>query len=76
MIMVKKRIQYFQNQTILDRDVTVWTGNPSVPPIQIFIVKGYATGTSNVLRATHSDLHRAALQVCSIFFIKSQLLID
>ena len=67
MIMVKKRIQYFQNQTILDRDVTVWAGSPSVPPIQISIVKGYATGTSNVLRATHPDIHRAALQVCSIF---------
>ena len=49
---------------------------PPVPPIQISIVKGYATGTSNVHRATHLDLHRAALQVCSIFSIKSQLLID
>ena len=76
MIMVKKRIQYFQNQTILDRNVTVWAGSPSVPPIQISIVKGYATATSNVHRATHLDLHRAALQVCSIFSVKSQLLID
>ena len=76
MIMVKKRIQYFQNQTILDRNVTVWAGSPPVPPIQISIVKGHATGTSNVHRATHLDLHRAALQVCSIFSVKSQLLID
>ena len=29
MIPVKKHIQYFQNQTILDRDVTVWARSPS-----------------------------------------------
>lgn len=49
---------------------------PLRAPIQISIVKGHATGTSNVHRATHLDLHRAALQVCSIFSVKSQLLID
>ena len=47
---------------------------PPVPPIQISIVKGYATGTSNVHRATHLDLHRAALQVCSIFFCKKSII--